>query len=57
LPATPLIDNVFGVNTAKDPAGRGPALVSQGGVLVHHGPQTADIDIAALVDQLPNHRA
>jgi AbrB family looped-hinge helix DNA binding protein len=33
------------------PADRGPALVSQGGVLVHHGPQKADIDIAAFVRQ------
>jgi AbrB family looped-hinge helix DNA binding protein len=33
------------------PADRGPALVKRDGVLVHHGPQGADVDIAAFVRQ------
>jgi AbrB family looped-hinge helix DNA binding protein len=33
------------------PADCGPALVSRKGVLVHHGPQMAEIDIAAFVRQ------
>ena len=30
-------------------ADRGPALVNHDGVLVHHGPQTTDLDIAAFM--------
>jgi AbrB family looped-hinge helix DNA binding protein len=30
-------------------ADRGPALVNHDGVLVHHGPQTTDVDIAAFM--------
>jgi AbrB family looped-hinge helix DNA binding protein len=33
------------------PADRGPALVSKDGVLVHHGPPGATLDIAAFVRQ------
>ena len=33
------------------PADRGPSLVSHDGVLVHHGPQGATLDIAAFVRQ------
>lgn len=33
------------------PADRGPSLVSDDGVLVHHGPQGATLDIAAFVRQ------
>jgi AbrB family looped-hinge helix DNA binding protein len=39
------------------PADRGPSLVSREGVLVHHGPQTAVIDIAAFVRQEREMRA
>jgi hypothetical protein len=31
------------------PTDRGPALVNHDGVLVHHGPQTTDLDIAAFM--------
>ena len=31
------------------PADRGPALVNHDGVLVHHGQQTTDLDIAAFM--------
>ncbi|MCX7412441.1 MAG: AbrB/MazE/SpoVT family DNA-binding domain-containing protein [Planctomycetia bacterium] len=30
-------------------ADRGPALVNHDGVLVHHGPQTTDLDIATFM--------
>lgn len=39
------------------PADRGPSLVSRAGVLVHHGPQTADVDIAAFVRREREARA
>jgi AbrB family looped-hinge helix DNA binding protein len=39
------------------PADRGPALVSREGVLVHHGPRTAELDIAAFVRQERELRA
>jgi len=39
------------------PVDRGPALVSHGVVLVHHGPQPVDIDIAAFVRQDRESRA
>ena len=39
------------------PADRGPSLVSRGGVLVHHGPQPVEIDIAAFVRQERESRA
>lgn len=39
------------------PADRGPALVDREGVLVHHGPRTTDLDIAAFVRQEREARA
>jgi AbrB family looped-hinge helix DNA binding protein len=39
------------------PAGRGPALVARQGVLVHHGPGSSDLDIAAFVRQERELRA
>jgi hypothetical protein len=38
-------------------ADRGASLVNSAGVLVHHGPQTADLDIAAFVRQERESRA
>jgi AbrB family looped-hinge helix DNA binding protein len=39
------------------PAERGPALVSRKGVLVHHGPQVSEIDIAGFVRRERESRA
>jgi len=39
------------------PADRGPSLVNREGVLVHHGPQTAAVDIAAFVRREREERA
>lgn len=39
------------------PVDRGPALVNREGVLVHHGPQTTDLDITAFVRQERESRA
>ncbi|MFM8636026.1 MAG: AbrB/MazE/SpoVT family DNA-binding domain-containing protein [Planctomycetia bacterium] len=39
------------------PADRDAALVDRAGVLVHHGPQTVGIDIAAFVRQERESRA
>jgi len=39
------------------PADRGPVLVNREGVLVHHGPQATDLDIAAFVRQEREARA
>ena len=39
------------------PADRGPALVNRDGVLVHHGPQATDLDIATFVRQERESRA
>ena len=39
------------------PADRGQALVHREGVLVHHGPRQADLDIAAFVRQERESRA
>ena len=38
-------------------ADRGPSLLNSAGVLVHHGPQTTDLDIAAFVRQERESRA
>ena len=38
-------------------ADREPNLVNRDGVLVHHGPQTTDLDIAAFVRQERESRA
>lgn len=38
-------------------ADRNPALVDRAGVLVHHGPRTASLDIAAFVRQERESRA
>lgn len=39
------------------PAERNPALVDRAGVLVHHGPKSVQIDIAAFVRQERESRA
>lgn len=52
LEIEPTIDGVI-----IRPADRGPALVNREGVLVHHGPQATDLDIAAFVRQERESRA
>ena len=39
------------------PVDRGPALVDREGVLVHHGPRPAELDIAAFVREERESRA
>lgn len=39
------------------PAGRNPALVDRAGVLVHHGPRSVQVDVAAFVRQERESRA
>lgn len=39
------------------PADRNPALIDRAGVLVHHGPRPAEIDVAAFVRRERESRA
>ncbi len=49
VPGSELELEAVGDGVMIRPADRGPTLVSRKGVLVHHGPHKAEIDIAAFI--------